>query len=80
MFFLINTLVYMILAMSDLADGIPVVGHAKGGIHYICGDEEGGEKAMISATRTTVVAGSGVVGTFVAGPVGAVAFGMHGGQ
>ena len=65
--------------MSDLADGIPVVGHAKGGIHYICGDEEGGDKAMISATRTTVVAGSGVVGTLVAGPVGAVALGINGG-
>eukprot|EP00438_Fugacium_kawagutii_P034408 Skav207743 [mRNA] locus=scaffold362:449188:450115:- [translate_table: standard] len=27
-------------AMSGLADGIPLVGHIKGGIHYACGDDE----------------------------------------
>lgn len=37
--------------MSDLADAVPVVGHIKGGIHYACGDTEGGDKAMMHATR-----------------------------
>ena len=37
--------------MSDLADAIPGVGHIKGGIHYACGDREGGDKAMMHATR-----------------------------
>ena len=27
-------------AMSGFADGIPVVGHIKGGIQYACGDQE----------------------------------------
>ena len=37
--------------MSDLADAVPGVGHIKGGIHYACGDREGGDKAMMQATR-----------------------------
>ena len=37
--------------MSDIADAVPVVGHIKGGIHYACGDREGGDKAMMHATR-----------------------------
>lgn len=36
-----------------MADGIPVVGHAKGVVHYTFGDTEGGNIAMRSATRTT---------------------------
>ena len=40
--------------MSDFADRIPVVGHVKGGIHYACGDRDGGDKAMMRATRGLV--------------------------
>jgi hypothetical protein len=29
--------------MSNFADGIPIVGHVKGAIHYTCGDKEGGD-------------------------------------
>ena len=65
--------------MSDIVDGIPVVGHVKGGIHYACGDEEGGDKAMKSSSRTVGVLGGGVVGFFVAGPPGAAAGGVAGG-
>lgn len=37
---------------NDFADKLPVVGHIKGGIHYACGDREGGDKAMMNATRS----------------------------
>lgn len=66
-------------ALLRTADGIPVVGHAKGVIHYACGDTDGGNKAMRSATRTTAVMGSGAAGFVVGGPVGAVALGIAGG-
>ena len=39
---------------SDFADKLPVVGHIKGGIHYACGDRDGGDKAMMHATRGIV--------------------------
>ncbi len=38
--------------MSGVADGLPVVGHVKGALHYACGDVDGGNKAMLSASRT----------------------------
>lgn len=66
-------------ALLRTADGIPIVGHAKGVIHYACGDKEGGNKAMMSATRTTGVMGAGAAGFLVGGPVGAVAAGVAGG-
>ncbi len=65
--------------MSDLADGIPVVGHIKGGVHYACGDVDGGDSAMKSASRTVGVIGGGIVGGVLGGPVGAVAGGIAGG-
>lgn len=63
---------------NDFADGIPGVGHIKGGIHYACGDTEGGDKAMKSASRTVGVVAGGVVG-IPAGPAGMVAGGIAGG-
>lgn len=66
-------------ALLRTADGIPVLGHAKGAIHYVCGDKEGGDKAMMSATRTTSVMGAGAAGFLVGGPVGAIAGGVAGG-
>ena len=65
--------------MSDLADGIPVVGHVKGGIHYAFGDSVGGACAMKAASRTAGVIGGGAGGFLVGGPVGAVAGGIAGG-
>lgn len=38
--------------VSGVANGIPVVGHAKGVVHYVCGDKEGGDQAMKSSSRT----------------------------
>ena len=65
--------------ISDVVDGIPAVGHVKGGIHYALGDRDGGDKAMKSASRTTGVMGGGVVGFFAGGPIGAAAGGVAGG-
>lgn len=65
--------------VSNVTNAIPVVGHIKGGIHYACGDKEGGDQAMKSSSRTIGVAGGGVAGFFVGGPVGAVAGGIAGG-
>ncbi|CAF1354106.1 unnamed protein product, partial [Didymodactylos carnosus] len=38
--------------LSNFADAIPVVGHAKGLVHYAVGDEKGGDRAMKSSTQT----------------------------
>jgi len=65
--------------LNDAVDGIPGVGHAKGAIHYLVGDEIGGEKAMKSASRTVGVIAGGTGGFVVGGPVGAVAGGIAGG-
>ncbi|CAI8035286.1 Glutathione amide reductase [Geodia barretti] len=65
--------------LNDSADSIPVVGHVKGGIHYVCGDTEGGDKAMKSSSRTAGVIGGGVVGFVVGGPPGAAVGGAAGG-
>ena len=65
--------------VNDFIDGMPAVGHVKGGIHYACGDREGGDKAMKSASRTVGVMGGGTIGFLVGGPVGAAAGGIAGG-
>jgi hypothetical protein len=41
-------------------------------VHYACGDKEGRDRALTSATRTIVVFAVGVIGDKVAGPVVAV--------
>ena len=63
---------------NDWADGMPGVGHAKGAIHYLSGDKEGGDKAMKAASRTTGVVLGGLAGA-VGGPAGVVAGGIAGG-
>ena len=62
-----------------IIDGIPVVGHLKGVVHYACGDKEGGDAAMISSSRTTGVIVASVGGFLVGGPPGAAAAGLAGG-
>ena len=63
---------------SDLLDATPGVGHLKGAIHYACGDNEGGDAAMKSASRTTGVVAGGIVG-IAGGPAGMIAGGIAGG-
>lgn len=65
--------------LNGLVDSVPVVGHIKGGVHYACGDRNGGDAAMKASSRTTGVLGGGAVGFIAGGPVGAVAGGIAGG-
>jgi fructose-specific phosphotransferase system IIC component len=58
---------------------VPVAGHLKGGIHHLCGDHDGGNRALESSSRTTGVIVGGVGGFAVGGPVGAFAGGIGGG-
>lgn len=48
-------------ALDAFLDIIPVIGHVKGGIHYITGNKEGGHRAMLAACRTTAVMGLGTI-------------------
>jgi len=64
--------------IDALANSTPGVGHIKGGIHYACGDKEGGHRAMKSASRTTGVVVGGVLGA-AGGPVSMYAGGFGGG-
>ena len=64
---------------DGILSGTPGIGHIKGGIHYACGDTEGGDSCMKAASRTTGVIGGAVGGTFAGGPVGAIVGGVAGG-
>ncbi|EFP10470.1 hypothetical protein CRE_22945 [Caenorhabditis remanei] len=66
-------------AFSSTVDGIPVVGHMKGAVHYAMGDDKKGDRSMLSASRTTGVMAGGAAGFLVGGPVGAVTAGMASG-
>ncbi|CAP21494.1 Protein CBG25024 [Caenorhabditis briggsae] len=71
-----DTQIRCVKNVSNFADGVPGVGHVKGAIHHIAGDHEGGNKAILAATRTTGVMAGGAAGFLVGGPVGAVVGGM----
>eukprot|EP00697_Spironema_sp_BW2_P013720 gnl/Spiro4/3962_TR1973_c0_g2_i1.p1 gnl/Spiro4/3962_TR1973_c0_g2~~gnl/Spiro4/3962_TR1973_c0_g2_i1.p1 ORF type:complete len:532 (-),score=96.42 gnl/Spiro4/3962_TR1973_c0_g2_i1:100-1581(-) len=73
------TQIEFVHGLSDAADTVPVVGHIKGGIHYACGDKSGGDAAMKSSSRSTMVLAAGVGGFAVGGPVGASFAGAAGG-
>lgn len=64
--------------ISNMLNGIPVVGHVKGVVHYVTGDSEAGNRAMCESTRSSLVMGGGVVG-LIGGPAGAVAGAMAAG-
>ena len=60
--------------ISDVADGIPVVGHLKGAGHLMFNDRDGAARAVASANRTTAL-----VGFTIGAPVGAIGAGIaHG--
>ncbi|KAE9550796.1 hypothetical protein FO519_005986 [Halicephalobus sp. NKZ332] len=65
--------------ISNVADGIPVVGHAKGIIHHAVGDHEGGNRALNAATRSSVVIGSGFAAGIVTGGLGGIPAGIAAG-
>jgi len=64
--------------VSNCLNSIPIVGHAKGILHYVAGDTEGGNRAMFESTRSTAVIAGGALGA-VAGPAGAVGLGLAAG-
>ncbi|KAJ5116800.1 hypothetical protein N7456_001148 [Penicillium angulare] len=47
--------------VGDIADGIPVVGHIKGVVHFAMGDTEAGIRAEEGATRTLAVVAAGAL-------------------
>jgi len=64
---------------NRIVNSIPVVGHVKGAVHYLCDDADGGARALRSATRTLGVVGVASAGVLLLGPVGGVAGGTCGG-
>lgn len=65
--------------INDTVNSIPIVGHAKGMVHYVAGDKIGGDEAMKSASHTTGTIGGGIAGFGLLGPIGAIAGGITGG-
>ena len=65
-------------SITGMANGVPVVGHIKGAVHYAMNDKEKGDEAMKTASRTVGVIAGGIIGS-LAGPVGAVSGGIAGG-
>ncbi|KAL3837580.1 hypothetical protein ACJMK2_022928 [Sinanodonta woodiana] len=74
-----ETQIQFLKGINGMVNSVPVVGHVKGAVHYVCGDKEGGDNAMKAASHTTGVIGGGVGGFLVGGPVGAAAGGAYGG-
>lgn len=60
---------------TELGENTPVVGHIVGVVHYAQGDTEGGNRCMVSASRTTAVIGATAVTGGGALVVGGVALG-----
>ena len=60
-----------------MVDSVPVLGHAKGVVHYAVGDTEGGDSAMLASTRSTAVLAGGVGGGILGGLAGAIAGGNN---
>lgn len=58
--------------LNGVVNGVPVVGHVKGFIHYALGDKKGCNHCMEAASRSTAVVGGAVLGS-AGGPVGAAA-------
>ncbi|XP_012279076.1 uncharacterized protein LOC105698984 [Orussus abietinus] len=65
--------------VNNVANGIPVIGHAKGIIHHAVGDPEGGNQAFNAATRSTVVISSGAAACIATGGIGAIPAGIAAG-
>ncbi|CAF1106129.1 unnamed protein product [Rotaria sordida] len=65
-------------SMGNMACSTPLVGHAISAGYAIAGKEEQAEKIFLQASRTTVVAGAGIVGS-IAGPAGAAAAAIEAG-
>ncbi|KAI1645145.1 uncharacterized protein F4817DRAFT_367011 [Daldinia loculata] len=65
--------------LSELADGIPVVGHIKGVVHLAMGDTEAAIHSEESASRTLVVLGAAALTGATGGAAAPVLAGVVGG-
>lgn len=66
-----------LLDVADgVTDGLPVIGHVKGGVFRAMGDRERSDRALKSSSRSVSVLAGGVKGYLVGGPVGAVVGGV----
>ena len=74
-----NTQLEFLEAVSGFVDGVPIVGHVKGVVHYACDDKDGGDRAMKRSSRTTAVIVGGAGGFVIGGPVGGFFGGVAGG-
>ena len=68
----------MFKSLEGVMDNTPGVGHAKGIVHYAIGDTEHGNRCMIGASRSTLVAGAGALTGGIGG--GVVLGGMAGAE
>lgn len=57
-----KTQIQYVKGCSNFVDGLPVVGHVKGSIHYLCKDQEGGDNAMRASSRSVGVVGGALIG------------------
>ena len=51
----------MVSSVEEVADNTPVIGHAKGVVHYTLGDTEHGSKCIKGSTRSAAVLGAGAL-------------------
>ncbi|XP_076285160.1 uncharacterized protein LOC143211397 isoform X2 [Lasioglossum baleicum] len=58
--------------INNVVNCVPVIGHVKGVLHHAVGDHKGGNQALNAATRSTVVATSGVAARIISGGIGAI--------
>lgn len=68
-----NTQIKFCENLEGVCDSLPVVGHIKGGIHYILGQNERGHLAMKSASGSVVLIIAATGGTIAGGPAGGAA-------
>ena len=59
----------MFKSLEGVVDNTPGIGHAKGIVHYAIGDTEHGNRCMIGASRSTLVAGAGALTGGIGGGV-----------
>lgn len=65
--------------LNAFTNGLPVIGHIKGGVHYACKDFVDGDLAMKAASHSTGVLIGGTTGFVTGGPMGAMVGGITGG-
>ncbi|XP_076285166.1 uncharacterized protein LOC143211398 isoform X2 [Lasioglossum baleicum] len=58
--------------INNVVNCVPVIGHVKGVLHHAVGDHKGGNQALNAATRSTIVATSGVAARIISEGIGAI--------